>query len=125
MCRGPECGDRRDSRTVYDAFRQALVAGGMESSCELGWQSCFGRCTQGPNALVREVIAAAPPPRFALAALPGPRGSTALYNHLDAVKVAEVVAEHVGRGVVMRRYVEPPTAAIAASGGDPPTGDRR
>src|SRR5687767_3776552 len=98
VCRGPECGDRRESRSVYDAFRTGLASAGVEGSCELGWQSCFGRCTQGPNALVREVMAEATPPRFALATLPGPRGVTALYNHLDAAKVVEVVAEHVEIG---------------------------
>lgn len=125
VCRGPECGDRRESRGIYDAFRAALADRGLESSCELGWQSCFGRCTQGPNALVREVSADAAPQRFALATLPGPRGVTALYNHLDVAKVVEVVAEHVGRGVVVRRFVEPPAAVVAAGGSEPPTGDRR
>ena len=125
VCRGPECGDRRESRHVYEAFRTALAERGLDTTCELGWQSCFGRCTQGPNALVREVIAETAPPRFALATLPGPRGVTALYNHLDAAKVVEVVAEHVGRGVVVRRFVEPPAAVLAAGAGEPPTGDRR
>jgi (2Fe-2S) ferredoxin len=126
VCRGPECGDRRESRGVYDAFRAAL-AGGFESSCELGWQSCFGRCTQGPNVLVREVVSEAPPPRFALATMPtaGPRGVTALYNHVDAARVTEIVAEHIGRGVVVRRFVEPPATALVAAGREPPTGDRR
>jgi (2Fe-2S) ferredoxin len=125
VCRGPECGDRRESRSVYEAFRTALAERSLEATCELGWQSCFGRCTQGPNALVREIASDAPPPRFALATLPGPRGVTALYNHLDAARVVEVVAEHVVRGVVVRRFVEPPAAVLAAGGGEPPTGDRR
>ena len=125
VCRGPECGDRRESRGIYDVFRAALAAGGLESTCELGWQSCFGRCTQGPNVLVREVLTDAPPPRFALATLPGPRGVTALYNRIDAAKVTEIVAEHIGRGVVVRRFVEPPATALVAAGSEPPTGDRR
>ena len=125
VCRGPECGDRRNSRSVYDAFHQALEARGLESRCELGWQSCFGRCTQGPNALVRELVAEAPPQRFLLATMPGPRGITALYNHLDTVKVAEVVAQHVAAGVVVRRFVEPPNAGLVTARGEPPTGDSR
>jgi (2Fe-2S) ferredoxin len=125
VCRGPECGDRRESRGVYDAFRAALAAGGLDASCELGWQSCFGRCTQGPNVLVREVLTDVPAPRFALATLPGPRGVTALYNRIDAAKVTDIVAEHIGRGVVVRRFVEPPATALVAAGGEPPTGDRR
>ena len=125
MCRGPECGDRRESRGVYEAFRNALALGGHDGRCELGWQSCFGRCTQGPTVLVREVISEASPPRFALATLPGPKGATALYNRMDVARVTEVVTEHVGRGVVVRRFVEPPAAVLTAGGSEPPTGDPR
>lgn len=123
VCRGPECGDRRGSRAVYDAFRAELDQAGLTDSCELGWQSCFGRCTQGPNCLVREVVAQAVPSRFMFAQLPGPRGATALYNHLDAVKVAEVVSEHVARGVVVRRFIEPPQAAVAPAPSEPSRGE--
>ena len=116
VCRGPECGDRRNSRAVYDAFRAQLEAHGLTEACELGWQSCFGRCTQGPNCLVREIVPQAAPSRFMFATLPGPRGATALYNRIDPVKVAEVVTEHVARGVVVRRFIEPPQPVVPASG---------
>jgi (2Fe-2S) ferredoxin len=124
VCRGPECGDRRNSREIYDVFRILLAEAGFADRCELGWQSCFGRCTQGPNCLVREMTAATEAPsRFLFATLPGPRGATALYNHLDAVKVAEVVSEHVGRGVVVRRLIEPTQSAIAPPAGEPSRGE--
>ena len=116
VCRGPECGDRRGSRAIYDAFRATLADAGASDQCELAWQSCFGRCTQGPNCLVREIVPTAAPSRFMFATLPGPRGATALYNRMDAVKVAEVVSEHVGRGVIVRRFIEPPQIAPQASG---------
>lgn len=125
VCRGPECGDRRGSRAVYDAFRAELDAAGLADRCELGWQSCFGRCTQGPNTLVREIVPGATPEasRFLFATLPGPRGVTALYNRLDAMKVAEVVSEHVGRGVIVRRLIEPAQGPVAARPGEPSRGD--
>lgn len=107
VCRGPECGDRRDSRRVYEAFRQTIESRGLTELVELGWQSCFGRCTQGPNALVREIQAGEPV--FAFAALPGPRGVTALYNRLDPLKAQRVVAEHLERGVIVRDLIERPT----------------
>jgi (2Fe-2S) ferredoxin len=95
VCRGPECGDRRGSRAVYDAFRRVIDARGLASRCELGWQSCFGRCTQGPNVLVREIVdGGSDVPR-----------ATALYNGMDAMTVDEVVSEHVERGVVVRRLI--------------------
>jgi len=106
VCRGPECGDRRDSRRVYEAFRQTIESRGLGDSVELGWQSCFGRCTQGPNALVREIQAGEP--AFAFAALPGPRGVTALYNRLDPLKAQRIVAEHLERGVIVRDLIERP-----------------
>jgi (2Fe-2S) ferredoxin len=107
VCRGPECGDRRDSRRVYEAFREAVEARGLTEATELGWQSCFGRCTQGPNALVREIQAGEQ--AFAFAALPGPRGATALYNRLDPARAQRVVAEHLQTGTIVREYIERPT----------------
>ena len=124
MCRGPECGDRRNSREIYDAFRILLAEAGLHDRCELGWQSCFGRCTQGPNCLVREMPQTTEPAsRFLFATLPGPRGATALYNRLDAGKVAEIVSEHVARGVVVRRLIEPPHGAIPTPSGEPSRGE--
>ncbi len=112
VCRGPECGDKRDSRAIHAAFADQVAARGLGRRCELDWQSCFGRCSQGPNVLVREVPATAqPPPRFALADLPpsrggGPRLATALYNRLDPVKVVEIVASHLAHGTIVSRFIE-------------------
>jgi (2Fe-2S) ferredoxin len=116
VCRGPECGDRRDSRRVYEAFRVAIDARGLGETTELGWQSCFGRCTQGPNCLVREIQPGEP--TLAFAVLPGPRGVTALYNRLDPIKVQRVVAEHLESGVIVRDLIERPAPLV-------PPGDRR
>lgn|GEM_PF-280273 len=112
VCRGPTCGDQRDSQAVHAAFVVAIAAAGVGERCQLEWQSCFGRCSQGPNVLVRELPATMPDkPRFALADLPagrggGPRLSTALYNRMAPVNAAEVVASHVQRGVVVQRLIE-------------------
>lgn len=110
ICRGPECGDRRGSAVLHDAFVEALDACGSRSTCEVVWQSCFGRCTQGPNVLVRELVP--PDPTAAvgigLATLPGPRGLTALYNRIDRGRVDRVVALHVVAGQIVREYIERP-----------------
>ncbi len=110
ICRGPECGDRRGSATLHDAFCHALDAGGVRESCEVVWQSCFGRCTQGPNVLVRELVPPDPnlPVGIGLATLPGPRGVTALYNRIDHERVERVVALHVVAGQIVREYTERP-----------------
>ena len=107
ICRGPECGDRRGSAVLHDAFRAAIDARG--ATCELAWQSCFGRCTQGPNVLVRELVVD-PGPQIGsgFATMPGPRGATALYNRMDGSRVERVVVQHVVGGHVVRDFIERP-----------------
>jgi NADP-reducing hydrogenase subunit HndC len=110
VCRGPECGDRRGSRSIAEAIDRELTAQGLRGQVEIGWQSCFGRCTQGPNVLVREVLQSPTQPsvpRFAFATLPVQGGKSALYNRLRIADIAELVSEHVGRGQVVRRLIEP------------------
>jgi (2Fe-2S) ferredoxin len=110
ICRGPECGDRHGSAALYDVFQTVLESYGARQHTELMWQSCFGRCTQGPNVLVREILSgeAAPLLGSGFATLPGPRGATALYNRVDTQRVAHVVAEHVIGGQIVREYIERP-----------------
>jgi (2Fe-2S) ferredoxin len=109
VCRGPECGDRRGSAVLHEVFRSALEAHGAREHAELVWQSCFGRCTQGPNVLVRELL---PDPQPTLgsgfATLPGPRGATALYNRMEAARVERVVVQHVIGGQIVREFIERP-----------------
>ena len=110
ICRGPECGDQRNSAALHDVFASALEAQGLRDHVELVWQSCFGRCTQGPNVLVREIVDAPAGALvgFGFASLPGPRGATALYNRVDSTRAARIVAEHVLGGQIVREFVERP-----------------
>jgi (2Fe-2S) ferredoxin len=110
ICRGPECGDRHGSAALHQVFRSVLELHGAGQHTELMWQSCFGRCTQGPNILVREILTTDRMPALGsgFATLPGPRGATALYNRMDTQRVAHVVAEHVMAGRIVREYVERP-----------------
>jgi (2Fe-2S) ferredoxin len=111
ICRGPECGDRRGSALLHEVFRSALEAHHVRERAELVWQSCFGRCKQGPNVLVREMVpaaAAAPVLGTGFATPPGPRGSTALYNHTDPERVERIVVEHIVGGRIVRELVERP-----------------
>lgn len=72
------------------------------------WQSCFGRCTQGPNVLVREVVAAQPTLGSGFATAPPPRGVTALYNRIDETRIVRLVEEHVMGGQIVRDFIERP-----------------
>ena len=90
-------------------FRSALERHNARENNELVWQSCFGRCTQGPNVLVREIVAEqATGLGTGFATLPGPRGVTALYNRMDAERVERVVTQHVIGGQVVREFIERP-----------------
>ncbi len=108
ICRGPECGDRRGSAQLHDLFANALDAQQARDRAELVWQSCFGRCTQGPNVLVRELVGDQPTLGSGFATLPGPRGVTALYNRMDATRVERVVEQHVIGGQIVRELIERP-----------------
>jgi (2Fe-2S) ferredoxin len=94
---------------VHEAFREGLAARGLADRVDLGWQSCFGRCTQGPNCLVQELLPPAAGPRFTLAALPPPRGSrAALYNGMSEADVLEVIDRHIAGGQIVTRLIKPP-----------------
>jgi (2Fe-2S) ferredoxin len=97
---------------LHEVFRSALEAHHVRDQAELVWQSCFGRCTQGPNVLVREVtrvVAPAPALGTGFATPPGPRGgATALYNHTDPERVERIVTEHVVGGRIVREFIERP-----------------
>ena len=104
ICRGPECGDRRGSESLYGAFQAALYARDLDAVVEISWQACFGRCSQGPNVLVR----LAPPKeqRFTVALMPvGPGGNAALYNGVTENDVRRIVDEHVIGGKIVRDLV--------------------
>jgi (2Fe-2S) ferredoxin len=94
---------------LHEVFRSALERHDARDRAELVWQSCFGRCTQGPNVLVREIVAdPSPGLGTGFATLPGPRGVTALYNRIDAERVERVVTQHVIGGQVVREFIERP-----------------
>ena len=112
VCRGPECGDKRGARGVYERLSTLIADGGLGERVELAWQSCFGRCTQGPNVLVREVSSLggrqnlfAPPPPV-LGAL------TALYSEIDDVTAHDIVAGHLQGDQVQAHLVRQPAAPV-------------
>ena len=116
ICRGPDCGERRGSAVLHEAFTAAIARHGAAAQAEVAWQSCFGRCTQGPNVLVREVVeSTAPTLGVGLATLPGPRGLTALYNHIDVASTDRIVSEHVVQGRIARELIDKPEAGILRS----------
>lgn len=97
VCRGPECGDRRDSAKVYDAFEAALRdAAPLPDAVELGKYSCFGRCRRGPNVLVREILPTESPMLVRLMPTAGPRA--VIYHGVRPDEAPRIVEEHVREG---------------------------
>lgn len=96
-----------------DAFVRAV--GPLGGQVELNWQSCFGRCTQGPNVLVQEVAAPRPGERqFLLATMPrGRAGRSALYNGVTPADVEEIVEQHIQRDQPVSRLIQPPARSAA------------
>ena len=102
-------------------FRAALEHHQCTGTTSMEWQSCFGRCSQGPNVLVREIVdrPAMPTLGTGFATVPGPRGATALYNRVDATRAERIVVEHVLGGRIVRELIELP-AAVASPTGETP-----
>ena len=110
VCRGPECGERRGSASIRSAFDLALSERPVDAQVEIGWQSCFGRCTQGPNVLVQALAEPRPGERqFLLATMPRGRGGrSALYTHVTPPDAVEIVEQHIAADRPVSRLIEPP-----------------
>lgn len=116
VCRGPECGDRRESAALHGALVDLLRQRGLEGRVDLGWQSCFGRCRQGPNVLVRPV--SPNEGRSLLAAMPLGGPGSALYNGVGPGDLLRILEEHIERGQILRdKILRPEAAPILPAGG--------
>lgn len=110
VCRGPDCGDRRNSAAVFAAFDHTLRhaeanLGGNDVSLET-W-SCFGKCRSGPNVMVRETRPGES--RFMLM-MPQPGPGGALYSGVTPDDAKRILDEHIGGGRVLTALVyRPPT----------------
>ena len=93
---------------MYGALTEAVSVRALGDRVTFGWQSCFGRCTQGPNVLVREIAESPGERRFAFATVGPRRGRAALYNRVGPQDASELIDEHIVRGRVVRRLIERP-----------------
>jgi (2Fe-2S) ferredoxin len=82
---------------------------------ELGWQSCFGRCSQGPNVQVCAIVPSAQ--QFTVAIMPPrPGQNAALYNGVAPTDVARILEEHVLGGKVLREMILLPSVSDPKGG---------
>ncbi len=113
VCRGPECGEQRNSAAVHAAFLNEVTTRRLETRVELAWQSCFGRCRQGPNVLCSAVEPTAS--RFLFALAPS-RGDAAMYNGVTPADVPRILTEHVLGGRMVRDLIKKPELSTAGVG---------
>ena len=95
VCRGSECGDKRNSAAIHARFAAALAAHG-DKNVSLKWQSCFGQCQKGVNVMVRELRPGED--AFFLSFVPSPGRGAVLYNGVEERDVQSIVTEHVIAG---------------------------
>lgn len=105
VCRGPDCGEKRNSAAVHAAFAEALAAAPpLPDPVDLGWYSCFGRCRRGPNVLVREVLPNENPMLVRMMPTAGPRAI--LYHGVRPDEARLVIEEHVRNGKKLQALVD-------------------
>jgi (2Fe-2S) ferredoxin len=97
VCKGPDCGDKRDAASVYDALcreLRSLPLNGNEAT--LDRYACFGKCRIGVNVLVREVRAGENTRMIWMMPTQGP--GAYLYNAVKPEEARRIVEEHVAQG---------------------------
>lgn len=96
VCRGPYCGSQCGSQHLHGALERLIRDRGFGERALLGWQSCFGRCSRGPNILVRPRPTGVLPLFTESLPMVGP--GTALYNRMTEPELPRLLDEHVREG---------------------------
>lgn len=97
VCRGPECGDKRHSIDVSEAFQRELTQCPLAGNeVMLDRYSCFGKCQRGVNVLVREVLPTDNPMMLRL--MPTAGGRATLYHRVEPADARRILEEHIARG---------------------------
>ena len=104
VCRGPTCGTEKSSEVLHERLKVLLAEANLSAAVELSWQSCFGRCSQGRNMLVR-AVQPEPEATYSLAIMPKKKGKAALYSRLGEDDLVDIVREHLIGGRVVRRLL--------------------
>jgi (2Fe-2S) ferredoxin len=97
VCDGPSCGVCHGSEALVEHIEAKVASSDrLRGRVDLAILTCFGRCDEGPNMLVRELAPGEDgtlEPDFEI--LLGVRG---LYLGMDQAKVDRMLDEHCGDG---------------------------
>jgi (2Fe-2S) ferredoxin len=106
VCRGPTCGDARNSAVLTERLRQTVAARGLEETINVLEETCFGHCLRGPNVLVYDTEETDGPRVYG----PGATApaSAVLYNRMTVHDLERVVDRHLVGGMVVRPFLNRP-----------------
>jgi (2Fe-2S) ferredoxin len=105
VCKGPTCGDQRNSAALHDEFATLLQSRPPERDVVLERYSCFGRCTKGPNVLVREVKAGEN--TFMLNMMPNAAPGAVIYCGVKLTDCERIVDQHIDHDTPVEDLREP------------------
>ena len=99
VCRGPTCGDVRNSAALTAQLRETVAERGLEEQITVTEETCFGHCLRGPNILVYDTDEMKGTRVF------GPGAgvpSAVLYNRMTGSDLARIIDRHLVGGMVVR-----------------------
>lgn len=105
VCDGPSCGLCHSSEELRDHMQARVDArDDLRARVDITQLTCFGRCDEGPNLLVRELAegedGSVEPDIEAL------EGTVGLYLENTTKRVDRILDEHVGQGRPIDDWVE-------------------
>jgi (2Fe-2S) ferredoxin len=100
VCRGPTCGERRNSAALHAKLEELIAAHGLGACVTLAWETCFGHCLRGPNVLVYDTDEVRGWQVYA--GLDAP--SAVLYNRVEAGELERLLDKHLAGGLDMRSF---------------------
>jgi (2Fe-2S) ferredoxin len=104
VCRGPTCGERRNSAALYAHVEATIAARRLEGQVSLLWETCFGHCLRGPNILVCDTDEIGGSAMYLGPGAP----SAVLYNRMTIADLDRVIDKHLVGGMVVRPLLNRP-----------------
>ena len=95
VCRGPTCGERRNSAELFARLEALVAARGLAGQVTLGWETCFGHCIRGPNVLVYDTDEVRGWQVYAGFDAP----SAVLYNRVTVDELERMLDKHLAGGM--------------------------
>jgi (2Fe-2S) ferredoxin len=100
VCRGPTCGERRNSAALHERLAALVAERGLGDRVTLAWETCFGHCLRGPNVLIYDTDEVRGWPVHAGPGAP----AAALYSHVVVEDLERLLDKHLAGGLHMRAF---------------------